>query len=64
MIAIIIKSIFGLFIWMVVPNLLFQKKSKKKAPSKRFANIVCTGLGIIILAIAGLDLIKLLLNFR
>jgi len=64
MTTIILKSILGLFIWMVFPNLIFQKKSKKKAPYKRFTTIVCTGLGILILFFAAIDLIKILLNFK
>jgi len=64
MTPIIIKAILGLFIWMVLPNLIFQKKSKKKAPYKRFATIVCTGLGVLILVFAGIDLVKILLNFK
>jgi len=62
MTTIIIKAILGLFIWMVLPNLIFQKKSKKKAPYKRFTIIVCTGLGILILVFAGIDLIRMLLK--
>jgi hypothetical protein len=64
MTSIILKAIIGLFIWMVLPSLIFQKKTKKKAPYKRFTTVVCTIVGILILVYAGIDLIKLLLNFK
>ena len=48
MYTIILKSILGLFIWLVLPILIFRKKSKKKASYKRFTTIVCTGFGILI----------------
>jgi hypothetical protein len=64
MTGIILKSIIGLFIWMVLPSLIFQKKTKKKAPYKRFTTVVCTVIGILIIVYAGIDLIKFLLNFK
>jgi len=64
MTGIIIKAILGLFIWMVLPNLIYQKKSKKKVFYNRFITVVCTGLGIIIVVFASIDLIKMLLNFK
>ena len=62
MTAIILKSIFGLFLWLALPQMLLRKKKTK--PYKRFITIVCSGLGILILVFAGIDLVKLLLNFK
>lgn len=62
MTAIILKSIFGLFVWLALPPTLLGKKKLKKY--KRFINVVCTILGIVILAFAGIDLVKMLLNFK
>jgi len=64
MVSTVLKIILGLFIWMVLPYLIFQKKNKKKSHYKRFATIVCTGIGMLILVFAGIDLIKILLNFK
>jgi hypothetical protein len=58
----IIEIILGLFIWMALPNLIFQKKTKKKAPYKRFTTVVCAFTGILIVVFGAIDLIKFLFN--
>lgn len=64
MIAIVIKVIIGLFIWMVLPQLIFRKKSKKKAPYRQFTSTVCLIIGVLILFYAGMDLVKFLFYFK
>ncbi len=54
----IIKIIIGLFIWMVLPSLIFQNKTKKKAPYKRFTTVVCAIVGILIVVFGAIELIK------
>lgn len=58
----IFKIIIGLFIWMVLPNLIFQKNTKKKAPYKRFTTVVCTIVGILVVVLGSIDLIKSVFN--
>jgi hypothetical protein len=58
----VIKIIIGLFIWMVVPQLIFQKKTKKKAPYRRFATVVCAIIGILIAVLGAVDLVRLLIG--
>jgi uncharacterized membrane protein SirB2 len=64
MVGIVIKAIIGLFVWMVLPQLFFKKKKrkKKKNPYKRFTFIVCTIIGILIIAYSAIDLLKMLLE--
>jgi hypothetical protein len=62
MIGIIIKAIIGLFVWLALPPMLLGKRKFKKY--KRFILIVCAMLGMLILAFAGMELIKLLLNIK
>jgi hypothetical protein len=54
--------IIGLFIWMVVPQLIFQKKTKKKAPYRRFTTVVCAIIGILIAVLGAIDLVRLLIE--
>ena len=56
----IVKIIIGFFIWMALPQLVFQKKGKKKSPYKRFTTIVCAVVGILIVALGAVDIVKLL----
>ncbi len=44
-----IRILVGLFIWMVLPKLVFQKNSKKKAPYKKFTFIACAIIGVMII---------------
>lgn len=58
----IIEIAIGLFIWLALPNLVFQKKNRKKAPYKRFATAVCAVLGFAIIALGAINLIKSLIH--
>lgn len=63
MITIIIKALVGLFIWLVFGEILC-KQCKLKKNAKKFVNIACKIVGIAIVVIAGIDFIRLLLNFH
>ncbi len=63
MIGILIKVILGLFVWMVLPKLIFQKRSKKKAPFRSFTFVVCMIIGILFIVYGVIDLFKLLLKW-
>jgi hypothetical protein len=55
MAVIILKTIFGLFIFLALPELVCKKRKIKKN-TKKFAIITCKIIGIIILIDAGIDL--------
>ncbi|MDR2511990.1 MAG: hypothetical protein LBC89_05990 [Bacteroidales bacterium] len=63
MTGIIIKAILGLFVWMVLPRLIYKKRKYKKLTPQYFVNIVCMIVGIAMLVLAGIDLIHYLLSF-
>lgn len=58
----VIKILIGLFVWMAVPQLIFQKKTKKKAPFKRFTTVACIIVGILIIVSGAVDLVRLLIE--
>jgi len=58
----IIEIIIGLFIWMALPNLIIQKKTKKKSPYKRFTTVVCAIVGILIVLFGAVMLVKYLFH--
>ena len=55
MIGIILKIIIALFIWWVLPSLLVKKKS---SPWKKWLNVVCAIIGVLLLIYAGVDLFR------
>jgi len=59
---IVVKIIIGLFIWLLLPNLIFQKKSKKRTPYRKFTFIVCAIIGILIIVYGVKDLIEMVLE--
>jgi hypothetical protein len=61
---IIIKILLGLFIWMVLPGLIYKKRKYKKNTLQYFAYIACKIVGIVILIHACIDAVRLLLNFH
>jgi len=64
MTGIIIKAILGLFVWMVLPSLVYKKRKYKKRTPQYFTYIACKIVGILMLVYAGIDLIRFLLNFK
>jgi hypothetical protein len=63
MTGIIIRVLLGLFIWMVLPHLIYGKRKYKNNTAQYFAVIACKIVGIAVIVFGGLDLVKILLNF-
>jgi hypothetical protein len=63
MAGIIIKVLFGLFVWLVLGE-FFCKQFRLKKNIKTFVNIACKIVGILMIVYAGVGLIKWLLNFK
>jgi hypothetical protein len=59
----IIKIIIGLFIWMVLPRLIYKKRKYKKNTPQFFVNIACKIIGIAVIAFAIIDFVRMLLDF-
>ena len=64
MTMIIIKVILGLFVWMVLPGLIYKKRKSRNKMLWNFVHIVCKIIGAAIIVYAGIDLIRLLLTFK
>jgi hypothetical protein len=64
MIGIIIKVLLGLFVWMVLPRLIYKKRKYKKNTPQYFVNLACKIVGIAVIVFACVDLGKILLNFK
>lgn len=64
MTGIIIKVLLGLFVWMVLPRLIYKKRKYKKNTPQYFANIACKIVGVAVVVFAGVDFVKMLLNFK
>jgi hypothetical protein len=58
----IIKILIGLFIWMVLPKLIYNKRIYKKNTSQFFVNIACKILGITIIIFSIISFIKSIFN--
>jgi hypothetical protein len=62
MVGSIINIIIGLFIWMVLPRLIYKKRKYQKNTTQFFVNISCKILGISIIAFAIFNLIRTILS--
>jgi hypothetical protein len=63
MVAIIIKVILGLFIWLALEEIL-SKQLKLKKSTKKFVSLSCKIAGLAVVLFAGIDFVKLLLSFH
>jgi hypothetical protein len=63
MTGIILRAIIGLFIWLMLPQIIF-KSGKFNKNTKTFVNITCRIIGIVIFVFSGIAFIKLLLNYH
>jgi len=63
MISAIIKIIIGLFIWMVLPRLIYNKRKYQKNTPQFFVNISCKIVGIAIIVFALIEFIKSIFNY-
>ena len=59
----IIKLVLGLFIWFLLPQLIYGKHKTKKKGTQFYVTIGCRILGCLIVIFAVIDVIKLLLTF-
>lgn len=62
MVGSIINIIIGLFIWMVLPRLIYNKRKYQKNTTQFFINISCKILGIAVIVFAILSLIRIILS--
>ena len=63
MINSIIKIIIGMFIWMVLPRLINNKRKYQKNTPQFFVNISCKILGIAVIIFSLTELIKSIFNY-
>ncbi len=63
MTSIIIRIIFGLFVWLVFGQIL-SKQLKFKRNTKTFINITCKIIGIAVVVFSIIDLVEYLLHFN
>jgi C4-dicarboxylate transporter len=59
----IIKVLIGLFVWMVLPRLIYNKRKYKKNTPQFFANIACKIIGIAMIVFAVIDFVQILLSW-
>lgn len=63
MVSAIVNIIIGLFIWMVLPRLIYNKRKCPKYSPHFFVNLSCKIVGIAVIAFAILSYIENLLDF-
>ena len=62
MVGAVIKIIIGLFIWMVLPSLLNDKRKYKKNTTQYFIYISCKIVGIAIVAFSIIGFVRNMLS--
>jgi len=62
MVGVVVKIVIGLFIWMVLPRLIYSKRKYQKNSPQFFVHISCKIIGIAIIAFAILSFISSLLS--
>jgi hypothetical protein len=62
MVAAVIKVVVGLFVWMVLPRLIYSKRKYQKNTPQFFVYISCKIIGIAIIAFAILNSIQTILS--
>ena len=62
MVGAVIKIIIGLFIWMVLPRLIYNKRKYQVNSPQFFVHISCKIIGIVIIALAILNFIQTILS--
>jgi hypothetical protein len=58
----IIQVILGLFIWMVLPGLIYKKRKYQRNTPQFFVHLSCKIVGIAIIVFAVLNFIRSLLS--
>jgi hypothetical protein len=59
----IIKILIGLFVWMLLPRLIYKKRKYKKNTPQYFVNIACKIVGIALIVFSIIDFVKMLFSF-
>ena len=59
---IIIKIVLGLFIWLLLPQLIYGKQKNKKRGTQLYVTIACRVIGCLMVVFATIDVIKLVLG--
>ena len=62
MVLAIVKVIFGLFVWMALPSLIYGKRKYNKNTPQFFVYISCKIVGIAIISFSILNIILSLLS--
>jgi hypothetical protein len=62
MVGAIINVLIGLFIWMLLPSLIYSKRKYQKNTPQFFVKIACKIIGIAIVAVTILNLIRSFLS--
>jgi hypothetical protein len=62
MVGVVVKIVIGLFIWMVLPRLIYSKRKYQKNSPQFVLHISCKIIGIAIIPFAILNLISSLLS--
>jgi hypothetical protein len=62
MIGVVVKIVIGLFIWMVLPRLIYSKRKYQKNSPQFFVHISCKIIGIAIIAFTILNFLQSILK--
>jgi hypothetical protein len=62
MVGAVVKIVIGLFFWMVLPRLIYNKRKYQKNSPQFFVHISCKIIGIAIIAFAVLNMIQKILS--
>jgi hypothetical protein len=62
MVGAVVKVVIGLFVWMVLPRLIYNKRKYQKNSSQFFVYLSCKIIGIAIIAFAILNFIQTILS--
>jgi hypothetical protein len=58
----VVKIVIGLFVWMVLPSLIYNKRKYQKNSPQFFVHISCKIIGIAIIAFTILNLLQSILK--
>ena len=58
----VVKILLGLFIWLILPSLIYKRRKYKGNTPQYFVYIACKIVGIVIIVYAVMNLIKYLIS--
>jgi hypothetical protein len=62
MVGVVVKIVIGLFIWMVLPSLIYNKRKYQKKSPQFFVHISCKIIGIAIISFTILNSLQSILK--